>query len=104
MVAAANHKPVATSDTAPSTSSTTTDVATTTPDMPPVIQLKGNNTATVQVGTTYNDLGATITGPQADLTLGIHTFVNGAASEPVQIDTSAAATDTIDYVVTIKTV
>ena len=59
-------------------------------DTPPIIQ----------VGTTYNDLGATITGPQADLNLGIQTFVNGAPASPVQIDTSDAATDTIDYVAT----
>jgi hypothetical protein len=31
---------------------------------------------------------------------GIATFVNGAPTNPVQIDTIAAATDTIDYVVT----
>jgi Domain of unknown function (DUF5011) len=56
--------------------------------------------AIIQVGDTYNDLGATITGPQADLNLGIQTFVNGVATSPVQIDTSEAATDTIDYVAT----
>ena len=53
-----------------------------------------------RLGATYNDLGATITAPLADLNLGIVTFVNGAAISPVQIDTSTAATDTIDYVVT----
>ena len=36
-----------------------------------------NNPAIVQVGASYSDLGATITGPQADLNLGIKTFVNG---------------------------
>ena len=46
---------------------------------PPVIQINGDNPAIVQVGDTYNDLGATITGPQADLNLGIQTFVNGVA-------------------------
>ncbi len=56
--------------------------------------------AIIQVGAAYNDLGATITGPQADLNLGLETFVNGVAMSPVQIDTSAAATDTIDYVAT----
>src|SRR6185437_7071602 len=45
-------------------------------------------------------LGATITGPQADLNLGIQTYLNGSPMSPVQIDTSAAATDTIDYVAT----
>ncbi|MDR3571053.1 MAG: tail fiber domain-containing protein [Candidatus Pacebacteria bacterium] len=66
----------------------------------PVIQINGNNPATVQIGATYNDLGATITGPVGDLNLDIHTFVNGIKSEPVQIDTTQVATDTIDYVVT----
>ncbi len=66
----------------------------------PTIQINGNNPATVQVGASYADLGATITGPQADLNLDIKTFVNGAPMSPVVIDTSAAATDTIDYVVT----
>jgi hypothetical protein len=78
---------------------TNTD-ASTTPDTPPVIQINGDNPAVVQVGDTYNDLGATITGPQEDLNLGIATYVNGIEMSPVQIDTSAAATDTIDYVAT----
>jgi hypothetical protein len=69
-------------------------------DTPPVIQINGDNPALIQVGAAYNDLGATITGPQQDLNLGISTFVNGIAMSPVQIDTSAAATDTIDYVAT----
>jgi hypothetical protein len=38
----------------------------------------GNNPAVIQVGATYPDLGATITGPQAELNLGITTYVNGA--------------------------
>ena len=54
----------------------------------------------MQVGATYNDLGATITGPSADLNLGIQTYVNGVATSLVQIDTTEAATDTLDYVVT----
>ena len=66
----------------------------------PTIQINGNNPATVQVGATYADLGATITGPQADLNLDIKTFVNGIAMNSVQVDTTQAATDTIDYVVT----
>jgi len=72
--------------------------ASSTPDTPPVIQINGENPAMITVGTTYNDLGATITGPQADLNLGITTFVNGAAMFTVQIDTTQAATDTIQYV------
>jgi hypothetical protein len=62
--------------------------------------INGDNPAIVQVGASYTDLGATITGPQADLNLGVATYVNGAPMNPVQIDTIAAATDTIDYVVT----
>jgi hypothetical protein len=77
-------------------SSSTTDAT----DTPPVIVINGDNPAIVQVGASYTDLGATITGPQADLNLGVATYVNGAPMNPVQIDTIAAATDTIDYVVT----
>jgi hypothetical protein len=47
-----------------------------------------------------NPFGATITGPQADLNLGITTYVNGTEISSVQLDASAGATDTIDYVVT----
>jgi hypothetical protein len=43
---------------------------------------------------------ATITGPQADLNLGITTYVTGAPMNPIQLDTSAVATDTISYVAT----
>lgn len=46
-------------------------------DTPPAIHINGDNPAIVQVGDTYNDLGATITGPQADLNLGIKTYLNG---------------------------
>ena len=65
-----------------------------------MIQINGDNPAIIQVGASYSDLGATITGPQADLNLGIQTYLNGALESPIVIDTSAAATDTIDYVVT----
>jgi hypothetical protein len=76
------------------------DQATSTPDTPPVISVNGDNPAIVQVGASYNDLGATITGPQADLNLGIATYLNGIAMSPIQIDTSEPSTDTIDYVAT----
>jgi hypothetical protein len=65
-----------------------------------VLQVNGDSPTIVQVGTTYTDLGATITGPQADLNLGITTYVNGAPMNPVQLDTSTVATDTIAYVAT----
>jgi hypothetical protein len=74
--------------------------ASTTPDTPPVIQINGDNPAIIQVGDSYNDLGASIAGPQADLNLDITTYVNGIETSPMQIDTSTTATDTIDYVVT----
>jgi lysophospholipase L1-like esterase len=83
-----------------SSASSNVNVGSTTPDTPPVIQINGDNPAIVQVGATYNDLGATITGPQADLNLGITTFLNGTLTSNIVIDTSAAATDTIDYVAT----
>jgi hypothetical protein len=81
------------------TSATSSDQSKAT-DTSPQIQINGDNPAIVQVGATYQDLGATITGPTADLNLGIKTFLNGVALSPVQIDTSQAATDTISYVVT----
>ena len=65
--------------------------------------INGNNPAIIQISASYTDLGATITGPQADLNLGIKTFVNGLFVSNIQLDTSAAATDTIDYVVTDRT-
>jgi hypothetical protein len=83
-----------------SDSDSSDDQAASTPDTPPIIQLNGDNPAIVQVGATYNDLGATITGPQQDLNLGIQTYLNGVLTSPIELDTSAAATDTIDYVVT----
>jgi hypothetical protein len=66
----------------------------------PIITINGNNPAHVNVGDTYADLGAIITGPQGDLNLGIKTFLNGALTSSIVIDTSSVATDTIDYVVT----
>jgi hypothetical protein len=81
----------------PSLANPTPDDAT---DIPPVIQINGDNPAIVQVGATYTDLGATITGPHQDLNLGITTYVNGTPMNPVQLDTTTAATDTIAYVAT----
>lgn len=78
----------------------TTESASDASNTPPVFQVNGNNPAYVTVGDTYNDLGAKITGPQADLNLGIKTFLNGALVSNIALDTSAVATDTIDYVVT----
>jgi hypothetical protein len=60
-----------------SASSTPTQGATNTP---PVIQIDGANPAIIHVGDTYSDLGATITGPQQDLNLGIRILLNGTAA------------------------
>ncbi len=49
---------------------------------------------------TKEDLGATITGPKADLNLGIKTYLNGTLTSNIVIDTTEAATDTIQYVAT----
>lgn len=50
-------------------------------------------------GDTYADLGATVT-DNVDHNLGLKTFLNGALASDIIIDTSVAATDTIDYVAT----
>jgi hypothetical protein len=96
MVAAAN----ASQSSGQGSGGTNSLTGSTATDTPPVIQINGDNPAIVQAGSTYNDLGATITGPKQDLNLGISTYVNGVAVSPVQIDTSAAATDTVQYVAT----
>jgi hypothetical protein len=70
---------------------------------PPVIQINGENPVHVSVGATYQDLGATITAPDADKNLGIKTFLNSALISDIVLDTSAVATDTIQYVVTDPT-
>jgi hypothetical protein len=74
--------------------------ASSTPDTPPVIHINGDNPAIIQVCASYTDLGATITGPQADLNLGIHTLVGSTPMDQAVIDISAPATYHINYVVT----
>jgi phage-related protein len=84
-------------------SGTSAASATSTLDTPPVIQINGNNPATITVGDTYADLGATITGPQADLNLGIHVSVDGGATttlDQISIDTSTSSTHTVLYFAT----
>jgi hypothetical protein len=66
----------------------------------PTIAINGANPAVIHVGDTYADPGPTITGPTADLNLGIKTFLNGTLVSNIVLDTTAAATDTIDYVAT----
>jgi len=74
--------------------------ASSTPNTPPVIQVNGDNPAIIHIGDTYADLGATITASQADLNLGIKTFLNGTLVSNIVLDTSSVATDIIDYVAT----
>jgi Domain of unknown function (DUF5011) len=105
LLAAANQSGTGASGTGsstppPSSSNNAASSSTDSSATPPVVQVNGDNPAIIQVGATYNDLGATITGPTADLNLGITTYVNGAPMNPIQLDTTQAATDTIQYVVT----
>jgi hypothetical protein len=65
----------------------------------PTITVSGNNPATIDVGATYADLGATVT-DNVDTNLGIKASVDGGAEielSAITIDTSAAGTHTIKY-------
>ena len=66
---------------------------------PPVITIAGNNTARINIGDTYQDLGATAKDSEGH-DLGLKTFLNGALVSDIVLDTSTTATDTIDYVAT----
>jgi hypothetical protein len=66
---------------------------------PPSITIAGNNPATIHVGDTYNDLGATAK-DSVGHDLGLKYFLNGALVSNIVIDTSSVATDTIEYVAT----
>jgi hypothetical protein len=79
---------------APGRGSGSVDATTSTP---PTITILGNDPATIHVGDSYNDLGASAK-DSAGRDLTVHTFLNGTLTEPLIIDTSSAATDTIDYV------
>lgn len=75
--------------------------ATSTPPVAPTMQILGDNPARIPVGTTYVDLGASITGPTAeDLELTIHVLVDGHEVTLVALDTSVAREWTIRYEVT----
>ena len=63
----------------------------------PTISINGANRANITVGAAYADLGATVTGPQADLNLGLTTLLDGATMTALSLDTSAAGTHTIEY-------
>jgi len=93
-----------------SASSPTSNTSTTTPDtsssaeatqdeQPPVITINGNNPAEIEVGTTYSDLGATVT-DNVNNNLGITTYVDGVQVSSVSLDTASSTTYTISYTVT----
>jgi len=92
-----------TDTTTSSTSSTDSEQATTTPDgtdtEAPVITINGNNPAEIEVGTTYSDLGATVT-DNVNNNLGITTYVDGVQVSSVSLDTASSTTYTISYTVT----
>jgi len=105
MVAAADQPSTpASAPTQPAGTSTTPTTSSTPPSAPPVIQINGDNPAHVMVGATYQDLGATITGPtDTDKILGLKYFLTGALVSNIVIDTSQVGTETIDYVATDPT-
>lgn len=86
-------------DAGGSSDSTTPDTPTTPDTTPPVIAINGSNPAHITVGASYADLGATET-DNVDKNLGLKYFLNGALVSNIVLDTSVAATDTIDYVAT----
>jgi hypothetical protein len=63
---------------------------------PPTITIAGNNPAHINIGDTYQDIGATAK-QSAGHDLGVKTFLNGALVSNIVLDTTQAATDTIDY-------
>jgi surface protein with Ig-like domain len=64
---------------------------------PPIISINGENPATIQVGVSYADLGAQITGPQQHLNLGMTTLLDGATTTDLTLDTGVPGTHTIEY-------
>ena len=100
MVAAAGQSHAATntngSEESPPMSSSPADATNT----PPVIRINGNNPAHINVGDTYQDLGATAK-DSAGHDLGVKSFLNGTLVSDIVLDTSiTTTTDTIDYVAT----
>jgi Bacterial surface protein, Ig-like domain len=81
-------------------SATTTAASSTSSAIPPQIQINGDNPASNQVRDTYNDLGATITGPAGDLSLGVKVSVDGRATtmpDQIPIDTTQVGTHSFLY-------
>jgi hypothetical protein len=69
------------------------------PHHSPIDQHPGANPATIDVGDTYEDLGAIATDNQGH-DLSYKTFLDGTLVSNIVIDTTQVATDTIDYVAT----
>jgi hypothetical protein len=67
----------------------------------PVIKIQGENPASIQVGSSYIDLGATVTdigaNGEVNNNLGIKYMVNGIEMTDISIDTSTTTTHTIVY-------
>ncbi|MBM3272246.1 DUF5011 domain-containing protein [Candidatus Kaiserbacteria bacterium] len=63
----------------------------------PVLELNGNASSTIQLGDTYNDLGARIVAPESDVNLGIVILLDGATTTQVSLDTSKPGVHTIEY-------
>jgi hypothetical protein len=68
----------------------------TTDTTPPTITINGNNPANIFVGSVYADLGA-IFSDNIDQNLTTYTFLNGATTTDVVIDTATAGTHTVTY-------
>ena len=88
----------------PSNDSTTTIISSSTisgidTTTPPTVTLMGNNPAHIEVGSDYIDVGV-LAKDAADHDLSYRIFLNGTLVSNIVIDTSAVATDTIDYAAT----
>ena len=62
----------------------------------PIVTIQGNNPASIEVGTSYVDLGV-IAQDSNGIDLSIRYFVNGAQVSAISLDTSTSTTYTIDY-------
>ncbi len=87
------------SNTPPPTASTTLSVPQDT--SAPVITILGDNPAQIVVGSTYSDMGATVSDTNADGSvnnnLGLHYTVNGLSTDSVSIDTATSSSHTVVY-------
>lgn len=67
----------------------------------PVITILGDNPATITVGTTYSDMGATVSDTDGEgninNNLGLQYSLNGVTVQSISINTSATSTNTIVY-------